>query len=264
MRRLLAAPAAILLLAIAAPTAGAEIIEIGQTPEVARPACPDKPCLAMTRTTGYQAKVGTARGLMTIPKSGRIVAWTVALGNPGPEQVKYFQTNYGGPSQAQLVLLKPGSKLNDTVMAMSPIVQLEPYFNSTAQFPLVRSIPVHKGWVVGITVPTWAPILAVGLGNDTSWRASRAQDKCDDNSTQTAQLALQDVTRYLCLYRTARVTYSATLIAYPTHPKKTGTTTTPTTTTTTPTTTTTTATTPTTTTPTQTTTTPKSGGGAGT
>jgi hypothetical protein len=257
MRPFFVALAAVVASAVAAQAASAQIIEVGQTKDVATPACPGKPCLAMTRTTGYQAKVGVTRGLMTIPKAGRIVAWTVALGNPGPEQTKFFQTNYGGPAQAQLAILKPGKKLFSRVMAVSPIVRLEPYFNSTAQFALVRSIPVHKGWVVGITVPTWAPILAVGLGDDTSWRASRTAQQCNDNATQTAQLAVQDLTRYLCLYRTARVTYSATIITYPSHTKGSGgTTTTPTTTTTTPTTPTTTTTTPTTTTPTATVTTP--------
>jgi hypothetical protein len=67
-------------------------------------------------------------------------------------------------------------------------------------------------------VPTWAPALAVGLGNDSSWRASRGRGKCNDTSTQTAQQAPGLTVQYRCLYRTARLTYSATLITTPTPP----------------------------------------------
>jgi hypothetical protein len=75
-----------------------------------------------------------------------------------------------------------------------------------------RSIRVRKGWVVALTVPTWAPALSVGLGSDTSWRASRSRGDCDDTQAQTAQLRFEQTAQYYCLYRTARLTYSATLI----------------------------------------------------
>ena len=249
MKRFLVASAIVLPLVVMVQPASAAITEVGSTTAVAQPACPGKPCLALTRTTGYQAKVGTTRGLMTIPQSGRIVAWTLALGKPGPTQTKFFQDGYGGTAQAQLTVLAPSKSLFYKVVAQSPIKQLTPYFGTVSQFPLVRSIPVRKGWVVAITVPTWAPILSVGLGSDTSWRAARGKGKCDDNTTQTAQLAINTLSQYFCLYRTARLTYSATLIPHPSTKKTTTTPTTPTT----PTTTTPTTTAPTTTTPTTTT-----------
>ena len=55
-------------------------------------------------------------------------------------------------------------------------MKLEKYFGKTAQFPLATTIPVKKGDIVALTVPTWAPALALGFGNNTSWRASRAED----------------------------------------------------------------------------------------
>ncbi len=58
------------------------------------------------------------------------------------------------------------------------------------------------------------PALAVGLGGDTSWRASRAKGKCDDTQTATAQTKVRDLAQYYCLYRTARLTYTATLVTY--------------------------------------------------
>ena len=84
---------------------------------------------------------------MAVPKSGRLVAWTLALGNPGPDQIKFFQDGYGGAAQAQLTVLKPSKGLNYTVVAQSPLKLLQPYFGTTAQFPLVRSISVHKGYL---------------------------------------------------------------------------------------------------------------------
>jgi hypothetical protein len=216
MRRFLAAFAVPVAMAAIAPAgAGAKVMEIGQTPQPAPPSCPAKPCLAVSRTTGYQAKVGTDRGLMEIPRNGRIVAWTISLGKPGAKQTAFFEDKLGGAAQAGISILKPGDRLFRRVMGVSPLVKLTPYFGSTVQFPLATSIPVKKGWVIGLNVPTWAPALAVGLGGDTSWRASRAKGKCDDTQTQTAQLDLQDLAQYYCLYRTARLTYSATLVTAP-------------------------------------------------
>lgn len=200
--------------ALAAPAA-AKVIEVGQTPQPSPPSCPAKPCLAVSRTTGYQAKVGTNRGLMEIPANGTLVAWTISLGKPGAKQTSFFDDKLGGPAQAGISILKPGARLFRRVMAVSPLQKLKPYFGSTVQFPLDKTIPVRKGWVIGLTVPTWAPALAVGLGGDTSWRASRAKAKCDDTQTQTAQLDVQDLAQYYCLYRTARLTYTATLVTKP-------------------------------------------------
>jgi hypothetical protein len=172
----------------------------------------------VSRTTGYQAKVGTTRGVMTIPKTGRIVAWTIGLGNPGAQQTQFFNQRLGGESEAQITILNPRSKLRSRVVAQGAPVKLAPYFGSTPQFALPTSLRVRKGWVIALTVPTWAPALAVGLGNDSSWRASRAKGKCNDTSAQTAQQTLGNNVQYRCLYRTARLTYSATLITTPKPP----------------------------------------------
>jgi hypothetical protein len=205
--------------ALAAPAAAsAEIIEIGNAQPPATPSCPAKPCLAVSRTTGYQAKVGATRALMAIPKTGRIVAWTVSLGNPGAEQTRFFNQRLGGESEAQLTILNPRRKLRSRAVAQGEPQKLSTFFGATAQFALQRSIRVRKGWVVALTVPTWAPVLAVGLGGDTSWRASRGRGKCTDTQLQTAQLGPNQLAQYFCLYRTARLTYSATLVADPEPP----------------------------------------------
>lgn len=203
-----------LALSAAAPAAQARIAEIGQTTVVATPSCPHSPCLAVSRTTGYQAKVGTERGLMVVPRDGRLVAWTISLGKVGPKQKAFFEKNYGGAASAGIVVLKAGAKLFSRTLAAGPAVPLEPWFGQVAQFALPRSIVVHKGEVIGLAVPTWAPALAVGLPGDTSWRASRSTKGCGDTQTQTLQ-AVNQITQYSCLYRTARLTYSATLVSTP-------------------------------------------------
>ena len=217
-RSLIAPLAAAAALAVPA-SASAEIVEVGAVQPASPPSCPARPCLAVSRTTGYQAKVGTTRSPMTIPKAGRIVAWTIALGNPGAQQTQFFNDRLGGESEAQITIINPRRKLRSRVVAEGEPQKLQPYFGTTAQFALQTSLRVHKGDVVALTVPTWAPALAVGLGGDTSWRASRGRGKCEDTSAQTAQLRAEQLAQYFCLYRTARLTYTATLIPDPAKPK---------------------------------------------
>ena len=132
----LAVLAATTLAALAPASAGARIIEIGQTAQPTPPSCPTNPCQAVSRTTGYQAKVGTQRGLMAAPADGKIVAWTITLGSPGKRQIKFFNDNYGGASLAGISILKPGTKLFHRVLGQSPMQSLQPYFGTTVQFPL--------------------------------------------------------------------------------------------------------------------------------
>ena len=179
------------------------------------PACPERPCLAVSKTTGYQAKVDTTRSVHVIPKDGRIVAWSISLGKPGKEQTKFFNQNLGGEPQAQLTILRPGRKLYYRAIAQGEPQKLTKYFGQTVQFALEKSIEVKKGWIVGLSVPTWAPALAVNQPGTTSWRASRSKGKCNDFDTQTAQTKPMQIGQFYCLYRTARLTYTATLISTP-------------------------------------------------
>jgi hypothetical protein len=211
---------ALVALAVLPAAAEAKIIELGQTSQQPVPSCPAKPCLAVSRTTGYQAKVGTQRGIFVAPERGRVVAWTISLGDPTAKQVKFFNTTLGGPPSAGITVFRPGENLYGTITGQSPVMQLTPYLGETVQFPLERSLTVKKGYAVALTVPTWAPALAIGFGTDTSWRASRTKKQCDDTSTQTAITTLGTVTRFLCLYKTARLTYTVTMITDPHPPKK--------------------------------------------
>jgi hypothetical protein len=206
-----------LALPAAAPAKLTEVGVIGTTDPATVPSCPTTPCLAVSRTTGLQVKVATNKNLMAVPRNGTIVAWTITLGKPSATQIKFFNTNEGGVSEAAIAVLQAQPKPNLTykVIAQSPLVKLQPYFGQTAQFPLETTIAVKKGEEIALTVPTWAPALALGFGADTSWRASRPKAGCTNTSTQTAQTTIGNSAQYYCLYQTARLTYSATLISTP-------------------------------------------------
>jgi hypothetical protein len=221
MRRISTAILASLALALALPaTSPATLSEVGvigvTTPPTA-PSCPATPCLAVSRTTGFQARVGPVNKLMRVPRDGTIVAWTIVQGKPNATQIKFFNLNEGGPAEAGIAILRAQKKPNLTykLIAESPTVKLEPYFGLTAQFPLATTLAVKKGDVIALSVPTWAPALALGFGNDTSWRASRPRKQCSSTSSQTTQTTLSSNVQYYCLYQTARLTYSATLISTP-------------------------------------------------
>ncbi len=210
-----------LTLALAATTTSlATLAEVGVIPETTPatvPSCPGSPCLAVSRTTGFQVKVGTTHSPLLAPKEGRVVAWTISLGKPNATQVKFFDSNEGGEASAAIAILRPERKPNLAyrLIAQGPVVKLEQYFGKTALFPLSTTILVKKGVFVALTVPTWAPSLALGFENTTSWRASRPKTQCTSTSEQTTQTTIGSVAQYVCLYKTARLTYSATLISTP-------------------------------------------------
>jgi hypothetical protein len=221
MKRTYPAIFAILALALALPAvAPATLAEVGVIPPTTSPetvpSCPASPCLAVSRTTGFQLKVAKNTTLMTVPRSGSIVAWTIMLGKPNATQIKFFNANEGGAAEAGVAILRAQKpKLTWKLIASSPTVKLQPYFGKTAQFPLERTIAVKKGDVVAMTVPTWAPALALGFGKDTSWRASRARSQCASTSAQSTHTSVGSSVQYFCLYQTARLTYSATLVSTP-------------------------------------------------
>jgi hypothetical protein len=211
-----------LVLALVLPAgSSATLSEVGVIAPTTNPAtvpsCPATPCLAVSRTTGFQVKVGSTHNLVMAPRDGTIVAWTIMLGKPNATQIKFFNANEGGVAEAGISILRPVPKPNLTfkLIAQSPLVKLQPYFGKTAQFPLASTIPVKKGDVVALTVPSWAPALALGFGKDTSWRASRPKAQCSSTSLQTAQTRIGVPAQYYCLYLTARLTYSTTLISTP-------------------------------------------------
>jgi hypothetical protein len=210
--------AALAACAVVPAAASAKITELGAMPEALRGSCPgiasdEQSCQALTKATAYQAKVGPDRELYQAPADGRIVAFTLALGAPTKTQIAFFEKNYGGGAQAAIVVLDSGEKLSRTVVAKGPVVKLNDYLGQAVQFPLISTLPIKKGQYVALTVPTWAPVMQLGLGADTSWRSSRASSGCLDVSAQSALLGSRSNAMFRCLYKGVRLTYSATFIS---------------------------------------------------
>src|SRR5918999_3473720 len=105
--------------ALAPATANARIVEVGQAATQAVPTCPANPCLAVSRTTGYQAKVVDSREVFVVPADGRIVAWTIRLGAPNRRQKRFFDDNFGEAS-AGITVLRRGERLFGRVVGQSP------------------------------------------------------------------------------------------------------------------------------------------------
>jgi hypothetical protein len=221
MRRISTGILAGFVLALILPAGSlATLSEVGVIPATTPatvPSCPASPCLAVSRTTGFQVKVGPVHNLLMAPRNGTVVAWTIMLGKPNGTQIKFFNANEGGVAEAGIAVLRPQPSPNLTykLVSQSPLVKLQPYFGQTAQFPLETTLPVKKGDIVALTVPSWAPALALGFGKDTSWRASRPKTQCSSTSSQTTHTQIGTPVQYFCLYQTARLTYSATLISTP-------------------------------------------------
>jgi hypothetical protein len=201
---------------VAATPAYATLTEIGHQDNPPAPSCPGSPCIAMSRTTGFQAKVGDTRGPMVSPVNGRLVAFTLQLAKPDDNQINYLSTNLGGAPQARISVLRLGSdRRTYKLTAQGELWDLTPYLGMTAQFPLNRTLIVRQGDVIALTVPTWAPTLAVGQDRKDGWRADRSATACDDTLAQTALQNLKGTAMFPCLYRTARLTYTATVISTP-------------------------------------------------
>lgn len=201
---------------LAAPVAAhAEIKELGQFDHTQRGSCPAKPCQALSRTTGYQVKVGDQRGPMVAPSNGRLVAFTIGFGKPGKKQTAFFSQRLGGKASVRLTVLNPRSKLRSRAVVSSPAFDPTPYFGTTAQFALAASLPIKKGQIAALTTSTWAPVMTLNQPPTSSWRASRNKGTCDDYATQTAQTGPNQLARYFCLYKGVRLAYSATFIPDP-------------------------------------------------
>lgn len=215
-----------LLVAVLAPAgASAKIIELGATDDPPTPACPgpkaddedsDAPkCYVVSRTTGYQGKIEGQNNIVQAPRDGRIVAWSITLSQPRKSEIEFFNRRLGAAPSAGISVFSTAKHYGGTIVAASPVQQLTNYLGRTVQFPLGTSLPILKDQRVALTVPTWAPALAVGLPDNTSWRANRGEDDCDDTGTQTAATSVGRTVKYDCRYKAAQLTYSVTMITTP-------------------------------------------------
>ncbi len=233
-RSLRALAAAFAVSAVGAAPAAAKVVEIGPTPGVtAHASCPQT-CCVVTRTSGLQTEVSGMSNPYVVQSNGRIVAFTVDLGDPPTSYIKGstnaagFDQTYGGPASMRIIVLRRDKKLwirgvgyYKKVVASSGTYPLATFFGTVSQFALHESIPVRAGDYVGVTVPTWAPILAVNLGSKEGWRASRPKGQCGDEQhpeyfiNQTSLMKTGAGAFFRCHFTTARLTFSVTEVTDP-------------------------------------------------
>ncbi|MGA8745132.1 MAG: hypothetical protein WB507_04630 [Solirubrobacterales bacterium] len=206
---------AALVTSAGAATSSHTTIVLGQTGSPPNPSCPGLPCQAVGSVTGFQVNNGQLKLPFNAPRSGKITDWTLTLSQPTAKQRSFFNTFFGTPPEARLAILRRVPRTSPprySLQRQGAVKVLSPYLGQTVKFG--SSLPVERGEIVGLTVPTWAPAFAQGLASNNAWRASRAPGKCT-NATDVRQG--QPQTRigrratYGCLYNTARLLYTATL-----------------------------------------------------
>jgi hypothetical protein len=207
---------AVLAACLVAPSvASAKVVELGSKIPTATVSCPVN-CQAVTRVTAYQHRAGAVSDPFVIPRAGRIVAFTVRLGAPTAEQIRFFKSDSGfGEPQVQLSVLRKSkrrkTRRSHRLLAQSGVYDVEELFGTAPTFVLDRPIRVRKGHIMGLTVPTWAPALAVGLAQNFGWTSSRPS-RCKNVSQRAQQTRLMSVDVFGCSYFTARLYYTVTYI----------------------------------------------------
>jgi hypothetical protein len=208
------------LIALAAVAAAAQVeqttVTLGATSSTPDPSCPNLPCQAVGSVTGFQVSNGQTKNPFLVQTDGSIKSWTLTLAQPTNSQRSFFNGFFGTPPEARLAILRrvPGTNPpRYNLRRQGAVKVLTPYLGQTVKFG--SSLKVEKGDIIGITVPTWAPIFSQELAAANVWRASRETGACT-NSTDIRQGRPQETigkrSTYGCKYSTARLLYTATLV----------------------------------------------------
>jgi hypothetical protein len=229
------------LVAIVAPrgadSAPLRVVVLGQTPETPRPSCPGKElngnpvveCRVEGHVTAFQSIANGIPRPFEAPFEGKIVAWSISLAKPSAkdtdttaDELGFFNEFFGTPSQARIAVLRPIEETKPPkykLVRQGPVETLNPYFGSTPVFALDHPLTVLKGQIVALTIPTWAPMFALGLSREgDTWRGSRLPDHCisrEDVQAGHPQQGVGKIKTYGCYYSEARLLYTATLVKKP-------------------------------------------------
>jgi hypothetical protein len=191
-------------------------VTLGATSTMPDPSCPNLPCQAVGSVTGFQVSTDQNQSPFLVKTDGTIKSWTLTLAQPTNSQRSFFNGFFGTPPEARLAILRrvPGTNPpRYNLRRQGAIKVLSPYLGQTVKFG--ASLKVEKNDIIGITVPTWAPIFSQELSASNVWRASRETGACT-NSTEIRQGQPQETVgkraTYGCKYSTARLLYTATLV----------------------------------------------------
>jgi hypothetical protein len=227
---MLSAASAAFFAAAVPAAASAQIIELGatSTPLVA-PSCPagvsQTNCkIVLTQVTALETIRDGVAYPTTVKKAGSIVAFTLGLSRlaanraTAKSDIHFLDETYGGTTRAAITVLRPkgAKRLRQwTVVGESPVFHLQPYLGQVVQFTLPAPIAVKPGDTVGLTTPTWAPVLSIQLPSAKfAYRQSRSTNCPSPPTTNFAQ-AVKQTTAYNCNYPGTRVEYTATEITSP-------------------------------------------------
>lgn len=215
--------------------AAAAILELGSTASrIVTPSCPSnvsaaKCTIILTQVTALETIRDGAVYPTTVRKSGYVVAFTLGLSQLSTDRkseladIRYLDRTYGGTTQAAVAILSPVGKASQhtwKLKAESPVYHLQPYLGTVVQFPLRTALPVAKGDVVALTVPTWAPVLSIDLANKSfAYRQSRSDNCSNPPASDESHSTVGTSVKYGCDYPGTRVEYSATEITSPQPPK---------------------------------------------
>jgi hypothetical protein len=198
----------------------------------AAPSCPTT-CQAIGKTTGFQTSITGSANPFVVPVRGRLVAWSIKTGapstKPNPQNdnqsdLDFFTKTFGGSPKARISVLKPIMKKVKQgkpiykLKSQSPVEDMSAYLGQTTTFTLDTPLRVKPNNIVALTVPTWAPAFAINQSANTKWQASRKKGKCNETPdilAGTPQDAPGTQRAYGCTYNTARLLYSATVVADP-------------------------------------------------
>jgi hypothetical protein len=198
----------------------------------ATPACPNT-CQAVGKTTGFQTGIAGAQNPFVVPFRGRVVAWSIKTGAPSTKpnpnnnnqsDLEFFNKTFGGEPKARIAILKPimkqikAGKPIYKLKSESPVETLTDFLGQTTTFTLDTPLRVKPNNIVALSVPTWAPAFAINQSANTKWQASRKKNACNDTNdilAGTPQDGVGTLRSYGCVYKTARLLYSATVVADP-------------------------------------------------
>ncbi len=222
----LAAGAALLALCVATVLAGAgadpadaaRAKTLGKTKKTPSPSCPggeNKACEAVGSVTGFQTRAGGAKDPFKVKQNGQLVAWSVDLSRPKPSERRFFGRFYrseafGTSPAARVSVLGPKGKKRYKLKRHSPAADLSEHLGQKPIFTLGTPLPIKKGDVLALSIPSWIPNFAIDQTRKDAWRASRPRSKCSGDRDLMKSRAQEKVGKtrvYGCNYRTARLLY---------------------------------------------------------
>ena len=202
--------------------ASAKIIEIGEVAAEPTPSCPTSPCEVISRTTAFQTRAIGKRA--TCSSRRRTAASSPGRSRSARPETKQQQVLRGEPRRRRAG--RHHRAQGRAIASYGRVLGAEPAADAHAVLRPDGPVPAHhvaarqQGLVVALTVPTWAPALGARPGPRQRLEGEPRHRRLRRHpDAERADRPATTSRRYKCAYRTARLTYSATLITTPKPPE---------------------------------------------